>query len=140
MTDLHTLASMVEAATGPDRELDRDIMLAAVPCDRAPFRYWAPMNENTGHGVVDVERVYYAPHCAQSVAVPAYTESLDAAMTLVPEGCQWALDSHHNIARVWRYFDTQNGPDHEVYLTEAAAPALSLCSAALRSRAAMGEG
>ena len=81
-TPAGVLALRCEAATGADRELDRDIMLFAVPCDRAPFRYWMPMNENTGHGAVDVERVYYGPHCGQAVAVPAYTASLDAAMTL----------------------------------------------------------
>lgn len=62
MTDLMELASRVEAGEGPDRELDKAIATAL------------------GYG-----RWYAAWHPSWG-----YTASLDAAMTLVPEG--WAID------------------------------------------------
>jgi hypothetical protein len=51
-----------------------------------------------------------------------YTASLDAAVTLVPEGCGWMV--MNNAAKV--------GP----LPSRASTPALALCSAALRARAA----
>ncbi|WP_066795245.1 hypothetical protein [Sphingomonas soli] len=132
--ELLALAERVEAATGSDRELDRDIMLAAVPCDRAPFRYWMPMNENTGHGAVDIERVYYGPHCAQAVAVPAYTASIDAAMMLVPEGWFTRLATEDRHSHSWRW-ELRGGFGLNVG-SRAATPALALTAAALRARAA----
>lgn len=137
------LAERCEAAAGPDRALDRDIMLSAVPCDRAPFRYWVPMNENTGHGAVDVERVYYGPHCAQAVLVPDFTASLDAATTLVPEGWGWLVSQPNAKAlasgllkeRTPVLGEVQFGCDHR-HTVAAATPALALCAAALRALAA----
>ncbi|WP_283419199.1 hypothetical protein [Sphingopyxis sp. Geo48] len=132
---MDSLIERIEAATGPDRELDRDIMLAAVPCDRAPFRYWVPMNENTGHGAVDVDRVYYGPHCAQAVAVPPFTASLDAVRTLIDPADEWELSTIYNIARAqvglnrdhqgaWPGCGEHKGGD----------PVLALLSAALKAR------
>lgn len=131
--ELILLAERVEALSGPDREVDRDIMLAAVPCDRAPFRYWAPMNEDTGHGAVDVERVYYAPHCAQAVAVPAFTASLDAALSLVPAG--WAYAFSSNLIGPGNVAGCQRTSPYAQASAEAATPALALTAAALRCRA-----
>jgi hypothetical protein len=135
---LVALAERVEAAEGVDRELDRDIMLEAVPCDRAPFRYWTPMNENTGHGAVDIERVYYGPHCAQAVAVPAFTASIDAAMTLVPFGCHPVTIEIHSDgtceADCWTF--SEDGRDNHIQVA-AYSPALALCAAALRARATL---
>jgi hypothetical protein len=63
---------------------------------------------------------------------PPYTASLDAAMTLVPEGCQATIvrrKDGHGAA----YFDRE-------WLAgscdSAATPALALCAAALRARSA----
>ena len=135
---LQDLAERIEAADGPDREMDRDIMLAAVPCDRAPFRYWAPMNENTGHGAVDVERVYYAPHCAQAVAVPKFTASLDSALTLVPEGHDWILVDQRATYGT-PFVRVKSGDDRVAdWEGRAPTPALALCAAALRARHSQG--
>ena len=62
MGELLKLAERVEAATGPDRELDREIAHVLLSW---PLR-WIPGNRSW-----------------------QFTASLDAAMTLVPEG--WAL-------------------------------------------------
>ena len=152
---LRDLIERVEAAQGPDRELDRDIMIVVVPCDRARFRYWAPVNEDTGYGVIDVERVYYAPHCAQAVAVPQFTASIDAAMTLVPEGWRFGIEqagaydgSSRDEAWCWPYEsnfdpDWQNGQQGYRDAPDgargyAATPALALVAACLRAH--MGTG
>jgi len=62
MTDLMELASRVEAAEGPDRELDNDIAR------------WLMRDLN-----------WHSSDC-----LGRYTASIDDAMTLVPEG--WAID------------------------------------------------
>lgn len=61
----------------------------------------------------------------------AYT---DAALILVPEGGQWAFDSHHNIARVFVYFDGPQGPAWDEFSGEANTPALALLAAICRAR------
>lgn len=76
MSNLNELAERVERATGPDRELDGDVCLAfgwtlqKMKGDQRPY-YRRP-------GVTQ----YY-----NRTEPPAYTSSLDAAMQLVPEGC-----------------------------------------------------
>lgn len=115
MVDLLELAARVEGASGADRELDLAIWAAIDP--RAP--------EVIAAGRKPLEWL----HC--------YTSSLDAAMTLVPEGMQWSFDSHYKMAGVSRYWDDpQHGPTCEEYAGEAATPALALTAAALRARAA----
>jgi hypothetical protein len=113
MTDLLKLAERCEQASGPDLDLSHDIARALV-----------------GHSGYK-----YQP----------YTASLDAAMTLVPEGWQgdrlswWAgceascvLIETHLVGDEWvreaGWLGRVEG--------EAATPALALCAAALRARAA----
>src|SRR5690348_12265025 len=62
---------------------------------------------------------------------PRYTSSLDAAMTLVPEGMQGQVQSG-NRPGAWVGTEGGDAPDFNV----AATPALALCAASLRSRAA----
>ena len=58
-----------------------------------------------------------------------YTESIDAALTLVPEGCAWHVGCEIDFtptARVW---------GHDVHADEfGATPVIALCIAALRAR------
>jgi hypothetical protein len=73
--------------------------------------------------------------------VEAYTFSIDAALTLMPEGCIFLLtntsvdkpeaDTNRATAHVGPPLDTGIEP------VEAARPALALCAAALRTRAAL---
>ena len=98
MTDpatLITLAERCEQAARPDRELD--FAIAA------------------GVGWPD------SPNLHQHAR--RYTESLDAAVTLVPDGLGWMIMG--NAAKVGRL------------PSRGATPALALCAAALRARAAM---
>ncbi len=75
------LAEWCEAAEGPDRELDAQIWLACVPgSTRSELRYW--------HAAIGKECVIDETRQADGrlIVVPAYSASIDAAMTLVPEG------------------------------------------------------
>ncbi len=108
MTDLVTLLALAERceqAAGPDRELD--FAIAA------------------GVGWPD------SPNLHQHAR--RYTESLDAAVTLVPEGWTWAR--YHSGAVEC---GTLNGPDESILFErgQGTSTARSLCAAALRARAA----
>lgn len=120
MTDLMELASRVEAGEGADRELDADVFCAL---GLAPF----------------VEGAYDA------YRAPAYTASLDAAMSLVPQGWGWNVSQPNDRAiasgllkeRTPVHGEVQYGCDHR-YAVAAATPALALTAACLRARAHQG--
>jgi hypothetical protein len=120
------LAERCEAATGPDRELDAAV---CAPDYRrllgAPFVSLSP----------DARRVEFGTHhqgedhIVYSREPLPVTASLDAAMTLVPEGWCFELGDWEGAwARVF-----VNGNTERCF-AEAATPALALCAAALRSR------
>lgn len=110
------LAERCEKTTGPKRELDEAIRLL--------------VERNIVVGL-DLAGGYVPP------STPRYTESLDAAMQLVPEGWAWMA----GCAPEARFFATlaptdESGIEAEDIDTAAATPALALCAAALRARAA----
>lgn len=120
MTELEKLAGWLKAATGPDRELGREVLLAC------------------GRGFVSPLYSWLDP-----------TASIDAAMSLVPEGCGWIAawgqtrpDEPMGGAIVKRNarFIGYGANYDAISEAEAATPALALCAAALRARAQMGEG
>jgi hypothetical protein len=151
MGRLSELAERCEKATGPDRELDAVI--------------WATINggyiEATGHGdskavwINDRGFVKHAVPLGDGIwrerdllgdveRAPAYTASLDAAMTLVPEGLVPWFDWHHKAS------DAPGVVSYEAYVQrisdactlgdgEGSSYALALTAAALRAIAA-GEG
>jgi hypothetical protein len=127
--DIAALADRVEAATGPDRELDA-LIAVFVGVDHGSKTEWA--DSETGSYIVYDE------------VAPRYTASLDAAMTLVPEGMsiKMALHPGENFADVYSLgpiYETATGLDRKVLVTfegHAAIPALALCAAALRAIAA----
>ena len=114
---MEELIAMLEAATEGGRELDGKIHLWRIAD--------ALLSDGSdGHAVRRELGHWSAP--------PPYTTSLDAALTLVPEGryVKLTLDRAHNKAWVWVELDD----------TEAVArktPALALCIAALKARMAI---
>lgn len=83
---------------------------------------------------------------AGSAAWPprAYTASIDAALTLVPDGCGWSAgwgqilpDKPMGEARITRnaHFIGYDANYDVIVKANAATPALALCIAALRARA-----
>lgn len=118
--ELLGLAAKCEAASGPDRELDVRISLlisGVVYAESDVADLLRVRDEPTGYG-------RYRP---ADEYVPAYTASLDAALTLVPEGAPWKVEDHpvYGIAAV---ADCEQG--------WGSTPALALCAACLRARAA----
>ncbi len=66
---------------------------------------------------------------ADGGTVPAYTTSLDAALTLVPEGCEWEVYGGDKQAVAVIYV---SGPKYVD--GRAPTPALAMCIAALKAR------
>lgn len=114
---LDGLALRCEAATGADRDTDWRIQKAL------GIGNWP-----------DVEM--WPPFCVGSRAdkeIPRYTASLDAAMTLVPEGWHTKLALEDRHSHSWRW-DLRGGFGFDAG-ARAATPALALTAAALRARA-----
>jgi hypothetical protein len=118
------LASRCEAATGPDREIDCLIhewrFTELTPAMRGMY-YGEPTGE------------YFRDGGETTFRAPAYTASLDAAMSLVPEGwARWIYDADE-----WRCIcRLEDDNDREVGANAATWP-LAITAAALRAR---GEG
>lgn len=127
MTSLLSLAERCEAATGPDRELDGEIALASgwtfvkMKGDAQP--YWRKP------GVTD----YFS---RERSGPPRYTESLDSALTLVPEGMEWLVrtPSKNAISNKTQFYANVGNQVGEAHAETAA---LALCAAALKARAEM---
>jgi hypothetical protein len=118
------LIERLEKATGPDRELDAKLAFvngawAAGVDEGVPWVQWA---KNTAVEIND--------------ELPRYTASIDAALTLVPEGWEWELYS--NPPSAWL---CERGYDPDTYngktaLASTKSPAIALCIAALKARSA----
>jgi hypothetical protein len=142
---LLALAERCEAATGSDRDLDADIAIELF--DGGADHLDDPRDVTRARKVIishgaqpgNFEVVGFSGVSLRTA--PTYTASLDAAMTLVPEGLAWTLGQnvHH---RHWQVsvnaldedgapFSVAHGGDGDVRTT----PALALCAAALRAHA-----
>ena len=137
LSRIEALIRRCERASGADQTLDRDIWLAVVATahERALV-----MAGRELHGAKEASfRIDWMADGAR------YTGSLDAAMSLVPEG--WSVQ----FGRGWRcdiergkswasVMDVQYGPPTVSGECEnVATPALALCVAALRARSALTE-
>ena len=132
-TTLLALAERCEQAAGPDRELDAEIeacLTGRVTHLRAPgWTFEAQDTEWKLARLVDTQFISRVSRPA-----PPYTASLDAAVTLVPEG--WAVELVQALSgSPWHA--TLRGGSALVPIIGATAskPALALCAAALRARA-----
>lgn len=129
--ELPALADRCEQATGPDRELDAAIYIAAV------FPYWRlqvdcePFPEEVQAGrIQDPESFGWRES-------PRYTTSLDAAMMLVPDGWDWNCGFSNHVphqAGVWRPIGQRDKGYFEGHSDHFRA--LALCAASLRARTA----
>jgi hypothetical protein len=121
--DILALASRVEAAGGADRALDGAIATALGWTEvHASF-----LRADLGRppGVID-----WWDH------VPSYTASLDAALSLVPEGLAWTLGQnvhHHYWLASANSINADGAPFSVGNGTHTKYPALALTAAALRA-------
>jgi hypothetical protein len=134
-TTLLALAERCEQAARPDKELDQDITKLLVPRNAEPVyrsRYgWSFIVSGSGKGF---EWLQNQP----------YTASLDAAVTLVPVELPrnlrpgkwwWMLETWPDECRASVHYENGD-PAILEESAKAATPALALCAAALRARAA----
>lgn len=101
------LITRLESADGPDRELDCRIWCAMRGADFDLYSQVVP-NFNEWQA-------------------PRYTASIDAALTLVPEGWKWAVTSKNSAC----CHEQHIAPLNWFY---ASTPALALAAAALKAR------
>lgn len=169
--DLLKLAERVEAATGPDRALDGEIMfeLFAKPVAGGRGYLWPEDNPSWSFALAmgkpvdqkikdrsakDAERYNEPPKewiefqrdgrwiLMNSLRVPRLTASLDAAMTLVPEGWGWHLYSDGPTYRASAEIGLHptGGAMMQVEAaSEGDTPALALTAASLRARHQQGQ-
>jgi len=138
VADLAKVIEMLERATGPDARLDAVIACAvkfrdlrpAEPDDFGGKYGYRPGDIKCEHGFLMADR---------------YTRSLDAALTLVPEG--WSLDDlttpdptskvrNCAEAEVMPFVGNDAGWPHGAQRAVAPTAPLALCIAALRARMA----
>ena len=124
------LSARIEAAVGPNRELDGLIFKAIFP-----DRDWVQFDDCWGARCEDDGCVFDMPF--------HYTASVDAALMLVPDGWNYMLvyrEQKHARAYVNNGFmkfvggGMKRDPRHEWYEVTAATPALAIAAAALKAR------
>jgi hypothetical protein len=135
MTDRATLLDLAhrcEQAAGPDRELDVAIAFA---CGIVTSRDGDCFYGHKYYSVMVLNYDYYDTEY-RAPELPPYTASLDAAVTLVPEGWTWGRFHSGTVECM-----TLNGPGNSILLErgKGISAALALCAAALRARAAANE-
>jgi hypothetical protein len=121
---IRELIAQLEAASEGSRALDVEILIYLKP-NRAPHP------EGMRGFVIPTDEPYDCP-----ISAPYYTSSLDAALTLVPEGKEWTIGRYQE-GRTW--FEACIGKpgavENEV-VVEANTSPLAVCIAALKARVA----
>jgi len=117
MSGLTHLIALLKRADGPSRDLDYRLAHAVGHPSRVPLELLPHLMEGS----------------KAAKAVPLFTASLDAAVTLVPEGWEWSVRlSPHGHFEAYHARKWESGSDR----SEAPTAALALCLAALRAREA----
>ncbi len=128
---LDELADRVERLTGPDREVDHEIALAFKAPDWRKLKPWKRTNGwAKPDNALDAWAVLFYDTGGNPYPVEHYTKSLDAAMTLVPEGLKKSLLINIDVVtqvHLYRHGVAGRG--------DAATPALALTAACLRALA-----
>lgn len=131
MSDLAELIARLESATGGSWQLDEEI---------------AELMGYVCAGRCGNCRTWFRPHGPYIGLVDAFTRSIDAALTLVPENSEWFIASHFGWEQARRRHDAhvvakaRGGPAYGTLVgSTAISPALALCIAALKARKATGE-
>ena len=130
MPNYSDIISRLEKATRPDRELGAQII-----CLQRGHRYvsWESLGTDLNPHVIEICAERDGSRFCFWAIDP--TASIDAARTLVPDGWHWRLDQGRNAGAAL-YKDA-----FPQFFSVADTPAIALCIAALKARAALaGEG
>lgn len=103
---LPELIAALEAATEPSREIDNEVDILAYEMGWRAERIMIPDT------------------------TPLYTASLDAALSLMPDGAEWFRERGANGSMSM----VVDGPSRWAEAGQGATPALALCIAALKAR------
>lgn len=140
MTDLNDLAARVEALTGPDREVDA-LICVAVNAGSLPGAQKEMSEDPTVYSLGYVRHRFEGRLSLRESR--RYTASIDAAMTLVPEGYTFAVGAGDTVTEgPWAWCcepDEFAVSVHSDEFCKAATPALALTAATLRARSQQGE-
>lgn len=140
MTDIST---KLEQATAGSREADAEIAVAVG---------WRleKFNCQNINGATEIGELWFSPHdCDEAIneskqeyrdlvrvnhwptenGLPDFSTSLDAAMTLVPEGWCFQIDESG-----WALVERKGAADACWHNARAATPALALCAASIRAQ------
>lgn len=129
------LADRCEKASGPDRVLDAEIARSCGWVALDKHQWWSAEH------VADCRQRKVSKWQYATQSLPTFTASIDAALSLVPEGWKWSCDFtqrplFQDCGRADLYAPGI-GDDRPADVTDiyAATPALALTAAALRALA-----
>lgn len=132
-----SIAERIEALEGPCREMEAEIysarnphMKPVTPVAKYRGRFFDPSKTTN-----IAAQSYHISGGATGIA-PRYTTSLDAAMTLVPEGWLPIIDCTYIRPEVELHPTDESSFGQGRRFGKAATPALALCAAALRAQEA----
>lgn len=117
-SDLTSLIERVEKATGPDRELDADIDVATFRTVMTDDDLIYARKRDPGEDATHPGHYFIKSRSgAQAVIAPAYTASIDAVLTLLPEGFWWRGGTC-SVSSEATVCPDHNGPHRERLLRE----------------------
>ena len=135
--DLQRLVERIEGATGPDREID---CLIWGTQEGRSLEWQGNILVEKLEGCIgwidpgEHQRNFGCNRADQGFSgILAYTRSIDAAMTLVPEGFIFGCGSKDATKTAWAWA-SPDVPLEYRSISNGATPALALCAAALRAR------
>lgn len=140
MTDLIELAERCEKSIGPDRDLDALIMATLFRRENRLIGTREEMDDGSWRHIKTCVWVDPATDEWVSTAAREFTSSIDAAMTLVPQGFAVELSEAWGPGRKdWTATMKRRSIDGAGTWPKANSdkPALALCAAAMRARASV---
>ena len=142
---LSSLIERLEKAEGPSRELD--ILIGYAVDLEADEGHMSFRNNFDICGMKQMLRMAESYQNVWSTMLPRYTSSIDAALTLVPEGFKWKAGYSYLVPHNAEVRDYRDNPICGSFIGESDANrAIAICIAALkayeslRARSAMTEG
>ncbi len=135
-SDYIDIIERLEKATGADRRLDADMWPIVDPDG---YRQTLAHRQVMASLDLTPERQEREAFETTRLFAPKFTASIDAALTLVPEGWAWFVERIEGFtngdARIWLPSQRTRGLRQENFdVRNVANPAIALCIAALKAR------
>lgn len=128
---LEYLVCRLSAAAVADRDLDATIAVAITPTVKTDDDLCYARRRDPGNDATHPGHYFMVSRSGASArSAPAYTASMDVALTLVPSGSGWNVQDNTNVFHAMVAGHSGNGKT----------AAIALCAAALAARAAVMHG